>query len=124
MEIDNTFYEVVNMVYSITVNLNVRQLNLYRNGELEETFPVGIGKMLTPTPTGTYTLINKIPNPGGAFGAMWMGLSKPSYGIHGTNDPSSIGHFVSHGCIRMYNHDVIKLSRLVSIGTTVTIVNR
>ncbi|MBP2658929.1 MAG: ErfK/YbiS/YcfS/YnhG family protein [Firmicutes bacterium] len=60
-------------------------------------------------------------NPGGAFGAMWMGLNIPHYGIHGTNSPSSIGKIVSHGCIRMYNNDVLVLSRLVSIGTPVRI---
>ena len=91
------------MAYSITVDLSSRRLTLYKDGSTINSYPVGIGKMLTPTPTGTYSIINKQPNPGGAFGAMWMGLSKPSYGIHGTNDPSSIGSLVSHGCIRMYN---------------------
>ena len=40
------------------------------------------------------------------FGTRWMGLSKPHYGIHGTNNPSSIGKAVSLGCIRMYNRDI------------------
>ncbi len=111
------------MIYSITVDLSDKRLYLYRNGSLARTFPVGIGKMLTPTPTGTYYIINKVPNPGGPFGAMWMGLSKPTYGIHGTNTPTSIGHIVSHGCIRMYNTDVIELSQQAPIGTPVTIVN-
>jgi lipoprotein-anchoring transpeptidase ErfK/SrfK len=115
---------VVNIVYSIVVDLSVRKLNLFFNGNLVNSFPVGVGKMLTPTPTGTYTIVNKAPNPGGPFGVMWMGLSKPTYGIHGTNDPASIGHIVSHGCIRMYNRDVIELSRIVPIGTFVTIVNK
>lgn len=110
------------MAYSITVNISERELNLYQDGSLEKSYPVGIGKMLTPTPTGTYTIINKAPNPGGPFGAMWMGLSKPHYGIHGTNNPSSIGKVVSHGCIRMYNQNVLELSRKVPIGTVVTIV--
>jgi lipoprotein-anchoring transpeptidase ErfK/SrfK len=73
------------------------------------------------TPNGEFHIINKAINPGGPFGALWMGLSKPHYGIHGTNDPSSIGKMVSHGCIRMYNQDVIELSKLVNIGTHVTI---
>jgi lipoprotein-anchoring transpeptidase ErfK/SrfK len=84
---------------------------------------VGIGKMLTPTPTGTFFIATKNPNPGGPFGAMWMGLSRPHYGIHGTNNPSSIGRVVSHGCIRMHNRDVLELSRTVEIGTPVKIVN-
>jgi len=111
------------MAYSITVDLPSRRLTLYKNGSPINSYPVGIGKMLTPTPTGTYSIVNKYHNPGGSFGAMWMGLSKPTYGIHGTNDPSSIGHLVSHGCIRMYNRDVLALSQVVPIGTQVTIVN-
>jgi lipoprotein-anchoring transpeptidase ErfK/SrfK len=112
------------MAYSIIVDLSARELNLYLNGNLANSFPIGIGKMLTPTPTGTYSIVNKEPNPGGPFGAMWMGLSRPTYGIHGTNNPASIGHIVSHGCIRMYNRDVIELSQLVPLGTPVTIVNK
>lgn len=77
--------------------------------------------MLTPTPTGEYTIINKQPNPGGPYGTMWMGLSRPHYGIHGTNNPSSIGKNVSKGCIRMYNKDVNELASLVPIGTNVWI---
>ena len=50
-----------------------------------------------------------------------MGLSKPHYGIHGTNNPASIGKNVSHGCIRMFNHDVLELSSKVPIGTRVSI---
>lgn len=50
-----------------------------------------------------------------------MGLSKPHYGIHGTNNPSSIGKNVSHGCIRMYNRDVLELASKVPIGTKVVI---
>jgi lipoprotein-anchoring transpeptidase ErfK/SrfK len=110
------------MAFSITIDLSDRQLNLYNNGTLAKTFSVGIGRMVSPTPTGTYTIVNKVPNPGGPFGVMWMGLSKPTYGIHGTSDPASIGHIVSHGCIRMYNRDVIELSRLVPLGTSVTII--
>lgn len=77
--------------------------------------------MLTATPTGEYKVINKEPNPGGPFGAYWLGLSRKHYGIHGTNDPSSIGGLVSKGCIRMYNRDVLELARKVNIGTPVTI---
>lgn len=110
------------MAYSIIVDISERKLKLYQEQSLEKSYPVGIGKMLTPTPTGTYTIINKAPNPGGPFGAMWMGLSKPHYGIHGTNNSSSIGKVVSRGCIRMHNQNVLELSRIVPIGTVVNIV--
>ncbi|MHA6529028.1 L,D-transpeptidase [Paenibacillus sp. BAC0078] len=107
--------------YRIIVDLSQRMLYLLDDNTVIRGFPVGIGKMLTVTPAGEYTIINKQPNPGGPFGAFWMGLSKPHYGIHGTNDPSSIGKMVSHGCIRMHNEDVLSLAAIVPIGTRVTI---
>lgn len=107
--------------YRIIVDLSDRQLYLLDGNIVVRGFPVGIGRMLTQTPTGVYTIINKQANPGGPYGAFWMGLSKPHYGIHGTNDPSSIGREVSLGCIRMYNSDVLQLKDLVPIHTVVTI---
>lgn len=107
--------------YRIIVDLSDRNLYLLDGNKVLREFPVGIGKMLTQTPVGEYTIINKAPNPGGPFGAYWMGLSRPHYGIHGTNDPSSIGGEVSHGCIRMFNQDVTQLAGIVPIGTRVTI---
>ena len=109
------------MVKWIDVSTSRHQLKLFDGNKLIKTYPVAIGRMLSPTPSGSYTIINKQENPGGSFGAFWLGLSKPHYGIHGTNDPSSIGKDVSHGCIRMFNHDVLDLSPRVQIGTTVYI---
>lgn len=107
---------------SITVDTKSRILSLFRDGVLYKTYPVGVGKMVTATPKGTFKVINKAVNPGGPFGARWLGLSKRGYGIHGTNNPASIGKYVSHGCIRMYNKDVIELYNLVPIGTSVKII--
>jgi len=109
--------------YRIIVDLSDRMLYLLDDNTVIRGFPVGIGKILTQTPEGIYSIVNKVPNPGGPFGAYWMGLSRPHYGIHGTNDPSSIGKEVSHGCIRMYNQDVIQIANIVTIGTSVTIRN-
>ncbi|MDQ0175540.1 L,D-transpeptidase [Bacillus chungangensis] len=109
------------MAYTIDVSVLKHTLTLLKDGRVVKQYPIGVGKMLTPTPVGTYTIVNKAPNPGGPFGVMWMGLSKPHYGIHGTNRPSSIGKDVSRGCIRMYNKDVLELSKLVPIGTPVHI---
>ncbi|WP_123042357.1 L,D-transpeptidase [Cohnella candidum] len=109
--------------YRIIVDLSDRRLYLLDGDAVVRSFPVGIGRIAAATPTGRLHIVNKSPNPGGPFGVMWMGLSKPHYGIHGTNDPSSIGKMVSHGCIRMYNQDVLALSRLVPVGTSVTIRN-
>jgi len=103
----------------IIVSTSNHILQLFEGTEIVKTYPIGVGKILSLTPVGTYTVINKQPDPGGPFGVLWMGLSKPHYGIHGTNEPSSIGKNVSHGCIRMYNHDVLELSSKVPIGTWV-----
>jgi lipoprotein-anchoring transpeptidase ErfK/SrfK len=105
----------------IDVNTTKHQLKLFDGSRLIKTYRIAVGKMLTPTPPGTYKIINKQPNPGGPFGVLWMGLSKPHYGIHGTDNPASIGKYVSHGCIRMFNEDVLDLSSRVSIGTEVWI---
>jgi lipoprotein-anchoring transpeptidase ErfK/SrfK len=107
--------------YRIIVDVSDRKLHLLDGDRVVRTFPVGIGKMLTKTPIGEYTLMNKERNPGGPFGVYWLGLSKPHYGIHGTNNPASIGKQVSHGCVRMYNQDVTYLANTVPIGTRVTI---
>ncbi|MEG0451390.1 MAG: L,D-transpeptidase family protein, partial [Lysinibacillus sp.] len=102
--------------FQIEISVNNRWLRLFKNGVLQKQYPIAVGKMLTETPLGNYIIVNKQPNPGGPFGTMWMSLSKEHYGIHGTNNPSSIGHAVSHGCIRMHNEDVEELARTVPIG--------
>lgn len=106
--------------YRIIVELSKFQLHLLDGDRVIHTYPVAIGKMAL-TPVGEFTIVSKEPNPGGPFGSYWLGLSKPHYGIHGTNDPSSIGRAVSHGCIRMYNDDVNQLAALVPLHTRVTI---
>ena len=105
----------------IDISTSKHQLKLFHGTRLIKTYPIAVGEILSPTPTGTYKIINKQLNPGIVFGVLWMGLSKPHYGIHGTNNPASIGKNVSHGCIRMFNHDVLELSSRVPIGTWVVI---
>ena len=110
--------------YSITVNVAARELTLFKEGKLFKTYPIAVGKPSTPTPKGNFIIANKAANPGGPFGARWLGLSAPNgdYGIHGTNNPSSIGKAVSNGCIRTYNDNIIELYNLVPVGTPVKIV--
>lgn len=107
--------------YSIKITVGKRRLALYKNGGLMKIYPIAVGKMLTNTPSGEYVIVNRQLNPGGPFGVMWLSLSRQGYGIHGTNDPSSIGKAVSHGCVRMYNRDVLQLADLVPNGTRVAI---
>ncbi|MEK4607286.1 L,D-transpeptidase family protein [Geobacillus sp. FSL W8-1251] len=107
--------------YTIHVSISRRQLTLKHRGRTIRTYPIGVGKMVTATPVGDFVIVNRQPNPGGPFGAMWLSLSKLHYGIHGTNDPSSIGKYVSKGCIRMHNKDVLELASIVPNGTEVFI---
>ena len=109
------------MVYAIRISLSARRLFLLENGRVVKNYPIGVGRPAHQTPTGVYTIAVKRPNPGGPFGVMWLGLSIPHYGIHGTNNPSSIGGYVSRGCIRMFNRHVLELASLVPIGTPVYI---
>jgi lipoprotein-anchoring transpeptidase ErfK/SrfK len=107
--------------FSIQISISNKRLILKRNGQVVKGYPIAVGKIVTATPVGDFVIVNREPNPGGPFGAMWLSLSKIHYGIHGTNNPSSIGKSVSLGCIRMYNHDVLELASLVPNGTKVSI---
>jgi lipoprotein-anchoring transpeptidase ErfK/SrfK len=109
------------MAYSIRISLSARTLSLAANGRPVKSYPVGVGRPGHQTPPGSYTIAVKRANPGGPFGVMWLGLSIPHYGIHGTNNPASIGGYVSRGCVRMHNHDVLELAGMVAIGTPVYI---
>jgi lipoprotein-anchoring transpeptidase ErfK/SrfK len=59
------------------------------------------------------------PGPNNPVGAAWIDITKEHYGIHGTPEPSRIGHVQSHGCVRMTNWDVLRVARLVKPGTAV-----
>lgn len=106
---------------TIVIHTNRRQLELYEGSRLIQQYPIAVGKGATPTPPGHYSIATKSLYPGGAFGSRWMGLSIPHYGIHGTNNPSSIGQAVSKGCIRMHNHDAEALFQRIEVGTSVII---
>lgn len=109
--------------WHITIDTLRNLLALYDQNRLSATYPVATGKPSTPTPLGDWVIIEKTLRPGGPFGAAWMRLSVPNggYGIHGTNDPASIGRSVTHGCVRMRDEDVTRLYNTVPIGTLVTV---
>lgn len=116
----------------VVVSLPSRTLSLVENGQVVRVFSVAVGAPHTPTPVGTFTITNRIPNPtyyrpgkvigpgpSNPLGTRWMGLDVKGYGIHGTDDPQSIGHARSHGCIRLRNDDVEQLFELVRPGDVV-----
>ncbi|MEN6328132.1 MAG: peptidoglycan-binding protein, partial [Syntrophomonas sp.] len=108
---------------SISIDVDNRKLTFIAPNNTRKVYPVAVGKKQTPTPLGNWVIVQKAVNPGGPFGVRWMRLSVPwgGYGIHGTNNPRSIGKAVSHGCVRMYNEDVIEVYRQTPIGTPVNI---
>lgn len=107
----------------ITIDLRRLRLYLYSGGTLQSTYSVAAGKATTPTPPGNWLIVEKQENPGGPFGTRWMRLSVPwgGYGIHGTDNPESIGKAVSHGCVRMLNQEVIEVYDRAPLGTNVKI---
>lgn len=111
--------------YHIHINLDNKQLYVYKDGQFIKSYPCSGGKTLTPSPTGTWKIVDK-GEWGDGFGGAWMGLNVPwgEYGIHGTVYPWVIGKYnVSAGCIRMYSNDVKELYEFIPYGTTVTIVH-
>lgn len=108
--------------YSIVVDLDDHILYLYKKGELYKKYPVSGGKYATPSPLGTWRITSKA-DWGEGFGGTWMGFNVPwgKYGIHGTDEPWSIGSPLSKGCIRMFNKDADELKKIVYVGTKVTI---
>jgi hypothetical protein len=111
--------------YSILVDITEFKLyliNIYNN-QIIKTYPIAGGKTSTPSPYGTWVIINKDSGWGKGFGSRWMKLNAPwgTYGIHGTNKPLSISSPDSLGCIRMFNSDIEELYKLVHRGTVVAI---
>lgn len=121
--------------YSVTVNLEAYTVSVYKAGQLVLTTPAAVGKPSTPTPAGHTYLWELIrpDNPEGAYGPYIFGLAwfsdaysvfnggDAQIGIHGQDEPWSIGHAVSHGCIRLPNDMITKLAGMLPLGTPVTI---
>lgn len=135
-------------VARIVANKGLKQVFAYgEDGSLAAAYPASIGSADTPSPSGTvtierialdpgYTYNPKVnfqqgnntkvlqipPGPNGPVGTVWLALSKPTYGIHGTPEPSKIGRTQSHGCIRLTNWDATELAKMVKAGVTVEFV--
>jgi lipoprotein-anchoring transpeptidase ErfK/SrfK len=122
---------------TIVVATSARQLFFVLSGKQAIRYPVGVGragmawhgraniaqKHIRPAWTSVPGKTRTIPggSPRNPMGAAAMGLDRGNYAIHGTNNPGSIGGFVSHGCIRMYNADIMDLYRRTPIGTEVNV---
>lgn len=121
--------------YRIDIALGAHRLVVHKGDKVVADDPIGVGTSSTPTPGGKYYIkeLLKPPNPNGAYGPYAYGLSGFSnvlndfaggdgvIGLHGTNDPSTIGRDVSHGCIRLNNDDIRALVAMLPLGTPVHI---
>jgi lipoprotein-anchoring transpeptidase ErfK/SrfK len=125
----------------IVIQRGANVLTLYDSTQTIRTFGVATGQAQYPTPSGTWSIVDKQrdpwwrppdsewakdakpipPGPGNPLGTRWMGLSAAAVGIHGTPDAASIGYSASHGCIRMRVPDAEWLFEHVEIGTPVVI---
>ncbi|MDN2566974.1 L,D-transpeptidase family protein [Aquibium sp. A9E412] len=132
-------------VARIVADKGMKQVRAYdESGDLVAVYPATIGSQSTPSPTGTHTveriafdpeytynpkinfkqgdndeILTIPPGPNGPVGSIWIALSKPTYGIHGTPDPDKIGKTYSNGCVRLTNWDAQELAKIVKPGVTV-----
>ncbi len=131
--------------------INLAEMRLYllpsRNGRTVATFPVSVGDQGTETPVGRYSIVKKIkdpawhvpkaireerpdlpavvpPGPDNPMGSRALRLSNGTVLIHGTHRPWGIGTRNSHGCIRLYEEDIVRLFKMVDTGTPVAVVNQ
>lgn len=124
----------------VIVNKLTNQLAFIDDGKIQQIYPVATGKSVELTPEGEFTVTVKAIDPyyrkknipGGApnnpLGSRWIGFDARgtdgrTYGIHGNHQPSSIGSYITEGCIRMYEQDVQELYEHVPLGTKVLIVS-
>jgi lipoprotein-anchoring transpeptidase ErfK/SrfK len=120
-----------------------------RNGELVAFYPASIGSREKPAPSGTYHIgrvvkdptyhydpkfqfkgvrtdreLTIAPGPNNPVGVVWIGLNKPTYGIHGASRPEEVGKIGSHGCARLTNWDALDLAKRVRKGTPVAFLDQ
>jgi lipoprotein-anchoring transpeptidase ErfK/SrfK len=118
----------------VVVDLSAKRLTLFRRGRRVLATRVAVGSPATPTPTGRYYVNQRLisSDPGGPYGPAAIGISAHStvltgwtqggpIAIHGTNEPWSIGHAVSNGCVRVRNAVLRRLFRVTPAGTPVVI---
>ncbi|MGP5134218.1 L,D-transpeptidase family protein [Psychrobacter cibarius] len=136
----NTRAPLKQRINRVVANKADKTLYAYNGDKLVATYPTTIGSDATPSPQGSFKIINKVkmpwykatvgkgadkqihmlpPGPNSPVGVVWMGLSKPSYGIHGSPKPEGISRQASAGCVRLTNWDVLEVYANIENGATV-----
>ena len=131
---------------SVKIDTNAKMLAVFEGNKLVAAYPVTIGSTQTASPIGDWKIrgVAKMPRfrydkkmlkhgqrsghfymlppgPRSPVGVLWIALNKKGIGMHGTAAPDSIGHSVSHGCIRLANWDIVRLAERIKVGTPVSI---
>jgi lipoprotein-anchoring transpeptidase ErfK/SrfK len=131
---------------SIEIDTKSKVLTILEGEKILSAFPITPGSKALPAPIGTWQIVKITtlpwfrwdkamllhgtrsgdfytipPGPRNEVGLVWIGLNKKGIGIHGTNNPSSIGRSASHGCIRLANWDALRVLDSVTQGATVVI---
>lgn len=139
----NTGKPFAGRVTRVVASRSENVLYAYNGDKLVATYPTTVGGSATSTPGGKFKVVNKVkmphyratvnrdsdnkkhfilpPGPNSPVGVVWMGLSKPSYGIHGSPVPEGISRQASLGCVRLTNWDVLELYAVIDNGATVEI---
>jgi lipoprotein-anchoring transpeptidase ErfK/SrfK len=131
---------------SVKIDIKTNMVGVFEAEKLIAAYPITVGSAHTTSPIGDWKVrgIAKLPRfrydkemlehgersgnfymlppgPRNPVGVMWIALNKKGIGIHGTDDPGSIGRAVSHGCIRLANWDVVRLATKIKQGDNVSI---
>jgi lipoprotein-anchoring transpeptidase ErfK/SrfK len=123
--------------YRILITLGEHKITVFERNKASYEGPIAIGAPATPTPPGKYytRVLLQAPDPNTVYGPFAYGLSAHSevltefnggdgeVGVHGNNDKSVLGKSITHGCIRMDNEEITRLSKILPLGTPVVIEN-
>lgn len=131
---------------NVKVDVKINMLGVFEGDRIVAAYPVTVGSTQTVTPIGEWKVrgVAKLPpfrydekmlkhgersrnfkmlppGPNSPVGVVWIALNKRGIGIHGTDDPETIGQAASHGCIRLANWDVVRLAGKVKTGVPVSV---
>ena len=131
---------------SVKVDVKTNMLSVFEGDKIIAAYPVTVGSTQTVTPIGEWKVrgLAKLPTfrydermlkrgersknfhmlppgPNSPVGVVWIALNKRGIGIHGTDEPNTIGQAVSHGCIRLANWDIVRLAGRVKVGVPVSV---
>lgn len=149
LKIDTSHIVPTELSHGLVINIPELLLYHFHHGAYQRRYALAVGKPSWPTPTGSYFILNKAedpvwtvpasiqaemesmgrepvqkvpPGPNNPLGRFWIGTSAPGVGIHATNRPWSVGHSVSHGCMRMLPEEIAQLFYQVEVGSMVKII--